>query len=65
MDHPRRDFIHPSVVVCATTCDSASVEFIPVSRIAGRAAIVKTSFRFDYGEDSVVIAVPLLKRVDI
>jgi len=61
-DHPRGSYIHPLVKVCATTFDSESdASFIPVSRIAGRVATAKSKLQFDYGEDTVLIAVPLLK----
>ena len=53
MDHPHCDFIHPSIIICATTninFDSVSeANFIPISRIAGRAADAKRKFMFDYG----------------
>ena len=35
------------------------MEFIPVSRIVGQAAVVTTLFDFDFGEDTIIIAVPL------
>ena len=64
MDHPRRDWLHPSIIISSAVyeMDSASY-FMPVSRIAARCASVKTTFEFDYGEDSVVISVPLLKSI--
>ena len=62
MDHPQREKLHPPTLICATVFDpDSSACFIPVSRIAGRAAITKTMFMFDYGEDHIAIAVPLLK----
>ena len=63
MDHPRRDCFHPSIVVCATVFDAESPAcYMPVSRIAGRCAIAPT-IGFDYGEDNVIFAVPLLKGI--
>ena len=62
MDHPRRNFLHPPMIVCATTFDyDTSACFIPVCRIIGRAAIIKTEFTFDFGIDHVIIAVPFMK----
>ena len=62
MDHPQRAKMHPPIILCAATFDSdSSAYFIPVSRFEGRVAIVKTMFKFDYGEDHIVVAVPLLK----
>lgn len=46
--------------MCLTQTHAASL-FIPVSRIAARCAVTKTSIQFDYGEDSVIVAVPQLK----
>ena len=63
-DHPRGSTFHPLIKVCATTFDSESnASFIPVSRIAGHVATAKSNVQFDYGEDIVLIAVPLLKTV--
>lgn len=62
MDHPRRDYINPQVIICATTFDPDSpASFVPVNRIAGRVAIARTKLKFDYGEDAVTIAIPQLK----
>ena len=62
MDHPCRDFIHTHVIICATTFDQDSPEsFLPVNRIAGKVAIARTKLTFDYGEDTVIVAIPLLK----
>jgi len=64
MDHPRRDFFHPSIVVCATVFDAESPAcYMPVSRIAGRCATAPATIGFDYGEDNVIVAVPLLKGI--
>ena len=49
------------IISRATTFDSdLPAYFIPVHRFPGSVAIVKTMFKFDYGEDHVV-AVRLLK----
>ena len=62
MNHPQASFIHPLIKVCATVFDGDSpASFIPVSRIGGRVAIAKSTLQFEYGEDVVIIAVPLLK----
>lgn len=64
MNHPRESFIHPLIKICATTFDSESdASFIPVSRIAGRVATARSKLQFDYGEDTVLVAIPLLKAV--
>ena len=63
-DHPRRDFIHSSVILCANVFDCESCAcFIPVTRIMCRCAISSPiSLRFDYGFDNVLVAVPLFKH---
>ena len=64
MNHPQGSYIHPLIKICATTFDSeTSASFIPVSRIAGRVATTKCKLQFDYGEDTVLVTVPLLKTV--
>jgi hypothetical protein len=64
MDHPRRNFLHPSVIISSAVFDCNSPAcYIPVNRMAARCAVAKTTFNFDYGENSVVISVPLLKHI--
>ena len=64
--HPRQSIFHASaMIVSATVYDNEGpASFVPVSRIISRCAL-STNFRyvFDYGEDSVCVAVPLLKKV--
>jgi len=66
-DHPRRDYFHPSVILCANTFECVGpASFIPASRIIARCAIAQDCWcKFDYGDDKVCIAVPLLKKVCI
>lgn len=59
-DHPYSNYIHEAVVICATVFDPNPIEFLPTSRIIGRAATAKT---FNYGEDIVIVAIPLLKKI--
>ena len=63
-EHPRRDFFHSSVIVSSTLFESSSpASFIPVSRITARCAVLnELTFKFDYGEDRVCLAIPLLKN---
>ena len=60
-DHPRRGHLHSSIIVTSTVFDSDScASFVPVSRIMCQCAISSPlSFKFDYGMDSVMIAMPL------
>ena len=62
-DHPRRYYLHSSIVFCSTVFDNESCSvFMPVSRIMCRCAISSpTSLSFDYGMDRVHVAVPLVK----
>ena len=66
-DHPRRDYFHPSVILCANTFECVGpASFIPASRIIARCALAQDCWcKFDYGDDKVCIAVPLLKKVCI
>ena len=61
-DHSQCDHIHDSVVITASVLDYNPCEYFPVSRIVGQTAVVKTMFKFDYGEDCVIISVPLFKK---
>ena len=63
MDHPCRDFFHSSIIVSATAFDNDSpASFMPVSRIAARCAAAKTTYSFDYGKDSIIVAIPMFKH---
>ena len=58
-NHPRRNHFHHSVIVCCTLfCADSSATFIPVARIMGPCTILKTRYQFDYGQDTVTIAIP-------
>ena len=50
-DHPRRHFLHSSVLACSTVFEPEScVSFMPVSRIMCRCAVsIPLSLTFDYG----------------
>ena len=60
-DHPRRNCMDSSVILTSTVFDNDScASFMPVSRIVCRSAISSPiSLQFDYGENTVLIAVPL------
>ena len=62
-DHPRRNYLHSSTILCSTVFDHESCAyFIPVSRIMCPCAISSTvSLQFDYGTDNVLVAIPLRK----
>ena len=50
------------ILMAAALFDSpSSATFIPVSRIISRCAVVDCTIKLDYGEDHVIIAVPLRK----
>ena len=66
MAHPRRDYFHSSMIISASVFQPDSpASYLPVSRIAARCAIAKTEISFDYGKDSVTIAVPMLKNFSL
>ena len=64
-NHPRQHQYIPSLMVTCTLYDRENCSnFIPVSRIAARCAIVpKMNVKFDYGEDSVCVCVPLYNGI--
>ena len=66
-DHPRRDYIHSSVILCSTVFDNeSSACFIPISRVMCRCVISSpVSLTFDYGTDRVFVAVPILKNTEL
>ncbi len=56
-----RDFINSSVILTSTVfdCDSCA-SFMPVSRVLCQCAVSSTAtLQFDYGEDNVIIAIPM------
>ena len=62
-NHTHSSYFGSSIIVASSiSCSETAASFIPVSRICARSAYVKASYTFDYGEDSVIICVPLLKR---
>lgn len=65
-DHPHRDYIHSSVIICSSIFDhESSASFMPISRIMCRCAISQPhTCKFDFGEDRVVFAVPFIKFND-
>lgn len=64
-DHPYRHHLHQSVIISATTYTHESpASFIPLSRIIARCAIAQdVPYTFEFGEDRVCIAIPLLKKM--
>lgn len=64
-DHPRKNWFNNSIILSATLFDGESeASFIPVSRIMTRCAVISRSLKFDYGEDHVVVCIPLIRRID-
>ena len=65
-DHPRKFWFKNSIVLSATLFDGESeAAFIPVSRIMSRCATIKRTLTFDYGEDSVIVCIPLIRRLSM
>ena len=66
-DHPRRHFLHSSVLVGSTVFEPKScVSFMPVSRIMCRCAVsTPLSLTFDYGVDRVYVSIPLTKNSEL
>ena len=64
-DHPHRDYLHSTTVLCSTVHESCAC-FMPISRLMCRCAISSPhSLTFDYGVDHVLVAVPLIKYVEL
>ena len=65
-DHPRKFWLNHSIILSTTLLDGGENEasFVPVSRIMSRCATVKQSLTFDYGEDNVIVCIPLHRRID-
>ena len=64
--HPHQFFFHPSsIIVSATLFDQEGpASFVPVSRIISRCALSDSfMYHFDYGEDRIRVAMPLLKSI--
>ena len=61
--HPQRDYFGDSIIVASTISHQLTrASFIPVSRIIARCAYIETSYKFNYGEDRIMVCIPLLKR---
>ena len=54
--HPRENWFYPSILV-------VSISFRPLSRILSRCALVNAEVNFNYGSDSVVIALQLSPKL--
>ena len=62
--HPRESHLPTPLLVTDTQPDNdvGPATFIPLSRIHSRCAVVRTNFKFDFGQDSVLLAVPLKRK---
>ena len=66
-DHPcRSSFFHSSITCCSSVYETGSPAcFMPVCRIAGQCAFVKTTQIFEYGMDNVIVCVPSVKFISL
>lgn len=65
-NHPRQNFFPSPVLVVGPLFDmdySGPATFIPLSRILHRCAIFPDRKTLDYGEDSIVITLPLKNKI--
>lgn len=62
-DHPRRHYLHSSVLICSTVFEpESSASFMPIGRKMCRCAVSSPlSLSFDFGVDCVYVSVPLTK----
>ena len=59
-DHPHKFFLGNGVLTSATVTDpSFDASFMPVSKIISKCAILETTLQFSFGEDRVLIAIPV------
>ena len=64
-DHPRKQWFENSISLSATLFVAESeASFMPVSRIMLRCATIQQKIMFDYGEDNVIVCIPLTRRVN-
>lgn len=64
--HSERNHFGQSIIVASSVLHQLTrASFIPISRIKARCAYLQTNYTFAYGEDSVVICVPLLLKIYI
>lgn len=64
--HPREAYLpSPLFIVNSDFETSGPATFLPVSRILSRCAVAHDTIEFDYGEDSVIIASPLRRRLNV
>ena len=62
-DHPRKNWFRNSIALSATLSEGDSeASFVLIGRIMSRCAC-KRSIQFDFGVDSVIVAMPLTRRV--
>ena len=63
-DHPCKSWFKNSILVATTLFDAdGAAAFIPVSRIMSRCATIRQTVVFDYGEDTVNVCIPLVRRI--
>ena len=64
-DHTRRDYFKsPCIISSSIFDDEGPANFVPVSRLIARCAIVHDLlYEFDYGEDRICVSIPLFKKV--
>ena len=62
--HPNESWLPSPVLIIATDCEPyGPATFIPISQIQCRCAVVLDNVKFDFGEDSVLVIVPLKRKV--
>lgn len=62
-NHPDKFNLGNGIVLSATVSEIPTCSaFMPVSRILSRCAIQSTELEFNYGEDSICVAIPLKRH---
>ena len=61
--HPKESLLPSPILIVGADCEpSGPATFIPISRIMCRCAVVLDNVEFDFGEDSVLIVVPVKEK---
>ena len=62
--HPKESWLPPPLLLFGADCEpSGPATFLPISRIKCRCAVVLDTIEFDLGKDSVLVVVPLKRKL--
>lgn len=64
--HPRQNWFASPILVVSSTCEvdaTGPATFILISRILSQCTVISDRITCDFGEDSILVAIPLKKRI--